>query len=226
MPATPAYIPPRDADYDAWFLNFSTLLTASPTTYGLVAGDATAVATQYTAWHAAYLAATNPSTRTPVTVATKDTARITATLVLRPYCQRIAVNPAVTNGNKVAIGVNPRGTVPTPIPAPLTFPALIWLGASPGVIQLAYKDSSLGATKKKPFGAIGMELWVGYSATTPPPLSECAFVSMNTKSPLVLDTTGNAGKAISIYARWATRSGPAGVSQPGPWSVVLPGTVV
>jgi hypothetical protein len=226
MPATPSYIPARDIDFDAWLLNFSTLLTASPTTYGLVAGDATAVAAAYTAWHDAFIDATTPGTRTPVTVATKDTERINATVIVRPLAQRIAVNPAVDNGDKVAIGVNPRGTVPTPIPAPLTFPVLVWLGATPGVIQLAYKDSSLGATKKKPFGAIAMELWVGYAATTPPPLVETNFVGNFTKSPLVLDTTGNAGKAVSIYARWVTRSGPAGVAQVGPWSVVLPGTVV
>lgn len=226
MPATPPYLPPRDADFDAWLLNFSTLITASPTTYGLVAGDATIIAAQNTAWHAAYLLAINPSTRTPVTVAAKDVARVNATVIVRPYAQRIAVNPAVDNSDKVAVGVNPRGTVPTPIPAPTTWPALVWLGASPGVVQIAYKDSSLGATKKKPFGSTGMELWVGYGTGSPPPLADCSFVSMVTKSPLAIDTTGNAGKAMSIYARWTTRSGPAGTAQQGPWSPVLVGTAV
>ena len=226
MPTPAPYIPPRDADFDAWFTNFSTLLTASPTTYGLVAGDATTVAASLTLWSAAYTAAITPSTRTPVTVAAKDTQRIASTLILRPYAQRIAVNPAVTNGNKVAIGVNPRGTVPTPIPAPTTPPILYWKGAFPGEIKLAYKDTALGATKKKPFGAIGLEVWAGYGATSPPPLSGCVYQKTMTKSPNVLDTTGHAGEAVAIYGRFVTRSGPGGNAQFGPWSTVLVGTVV
>jgi len=226
MPATPSYIPAKDADFNAWFDNFNTLLTANPTNYGLVAGDATAVDAQWDIWDPAYQAAITPTTRTPVTVAAKDVARVNATLVLRPYAQRIAVNPAISNALKVGIGVNPRGTVPTPIPAPLTFPVLIWIAATPGVIQLAYKDSSLGATKKKPFGSIGMELWAGYGATSPPPLAEANFIASITKSPLVVDTTGNAGKAVQFFARWVTRSGPGGVAQVGPWSAGLAGTAV
>lgn len=226
MPATPPYLPPRDADFDAWLDNFSDLITAAPTTYGLVSGDAVIIAAQNTAWHAAYVLAINPSTRTPVTVAAKDVARVNATVIVRPYAQRIAVNPAVDNSDKVAVGVNPRGTVPTPIPAPTTWPALVWLGASPGLVQIAYKDSALGATKKKPFGAIGMELWVGYGTTSPPPLVDTVFAGIVTKSPLGINTTGNAGKAMSIYARFSTRSGPAGSAQVGPWSPVLVGTAV
>jgi len=36
-------IPSRDADLDTWLLNFKTLIAATPTNYGLVAADATAI---------------------------------------------------------------------------------------------------------------------------------------------------------------------------------------
>lgn len=226
MSTVAPYIPPRDADYDIWLLNFTTLLTATPTAYGLVAGDATICAAQYTTWHAAFLAATNPGTRTSVTVAAKDVARINSVNVIRPYAQRIAVNPSISNSLKIGIGVNPRGTVPTPVPPPTTFPIVGLLAATPGVFQLAYKDSSLGATKKKPFGAIGMELWIAYGTSSGQPVSDAGFIGSYTKSPLFVDTTGFTGKVASIYARWATRSGPGGQTQPGPWSTVLSATVV
>ncbi len=215
------YIPPRDADFDTWLLNFTTKLTAAPTTYGLIAGDATACAAQYTAWHAAYLATTIPATRTPVTIATKDTAKITALLVIRPYAQRIAVNPAVTNGDKVAIGVNPRGTVPTPVPAPTSFPVLGLISITPGQAQIKYHDSALGTGKNKPVGAIGMELWLGTGTTPITPPTGLSYQNTFTKSPLFVDTTGHAGATVQLFARWITRSGPAGVAQPGPWSTSL-----
>ena len=219
MPATPPYIPPRDADFENWFNNFSTLLTASPTTYGLLAGDATTVAALYSAWNAAFVLATNPGTRTSVTIAAKDVARVNATVVVRPYAQRISVNPAVANSDKVAIGVTVRSTVPTPVPPPTTFPIIGLLALTPGVFQYSYKDSSLGPTKAKPFGAIGMEVSVGFSATGSLPVSGTVSYGTVTKSPNFFDTTGEAGKTMSFYARWVTRSGPNGQSQRGPWSI-------
>ena len=63
-----SYIPSKDAQLDDWALNFKTLIAATPTNYGLVAADATAITNAYTSWHTAFLAATNPSTRTKATV--------------------------------------------------------------------------------------------------------------------------------------------------------------
>ena len=46
------YLPHNDAELLAWSSNFSSLITAAPVTYGLVAGQATA----YAALHTAYAA--------------------------------------------------------------------------------------------------------------------------------------------------------------------------
>ena len=40
-----SYIPSRDAELGQWWTNFSTLISGSPGTYGLVAGDAANIAT-------------------------------------------------------------------------------------------------------------------------------------------------------------------------------------
>jgi hypothetical protein len=69
------YIPSRDADFDPFAINFKTLIVATPTNYGLVAADGTAIATAVDSWHTAFLAATNPTTRTTATIATKNTQR-------------------------------------------------------------------------------------------------------------------------------------------------------
>ncbi len=68
------FFPGTDAKLLAWSLNFSTLITAGPTTYGLT----TAQASTYRNLHNAYataLAACDPSMRTKSAVATKNTAR-------------------------------------------------------------------------------------------------------------------------------------------------------
>ena len=115
MPAVAPYIPAKDAQFDAWLNNFSTLISAAPATYGLVAGDATTIAAQYSSWHAAYLLCTSKSTKTANAVSAKNTAKVTALAIIRPYAQTISNNPGVTSANKIALGLNPKTSTPSPI---------------------------------------------------------------------------------------------------------------
>lgn len=223
----PAYIPAPDADFQAWFLNFSTLLTTAPATYGLVSGDATAVAAKYTAWSTAYVLATNPSTRTSVTIATKDAARSSAEPLLRIYAVQISRNPAVTNGNKTAIGVNLPNASRTPVPPPTTQPALSLVTAIHNLQVLAYRDTSTPTVKAKPFGAIGLDLrqTIATAPGTDPNIANPLGVM--TKSPLTVGTvTGDVGKLATYWGRWTTRSGPGGAAQFGPWGAPLTVAIV
>lgn len=221
MPASP-YIPAPDADFDAWLLNFSALLTAAPATYGLTAPDAVIVAAAVASWSPAYAAAINPSTRTPVTVAAKDAERASAEATVRPYAQQIHINQSVSNSDKTAIGVNPLNTSPVPIPPPLTWPNLTFRSAGPLSHNLSYQDSGLGTGKKKPTGVIAMQLFrvVGVAPAVDP--NAATFYGNFTKSPLVSSfVAGDVGKQCTYFARWATRSGPGGIAQVGPWSAPL-----
>jgi hypothetical protein len=221
MSSYPSYLPPKDADFNDWLLNFSTLLTAAPATYGLTAPDAVAVAAQQTAFAAAYTAATDPGTRTPVTVAAKDAARASAEAVVRPYAVRISKNGGVLNEDKVAIGVTVPATVPTPVPAPTDAPVIAIGAWTPGVLKGGYSvDGQVG--KSKPFGCIGVELWASVGVAHVGDPAACTFRGTVTKSPFRLNfQPADVGKAVTLFARFTTRSGPAGVAQVGPWSAPL-----
>jgi hypothetical protein len=216
-----SYIPPKDADFSAWLLNFSTLLTASPATYGLTAPDAVAVAAQNTAFQAALVASTDPSTRTPVTVAAKDAARAAAEFVVRPLAVAISLNAGVTPGDKTAIGVTVRSTTPTPVPAPVVAPVIALLAATPLVQQLQVRPVG-SSTKAKPPGCIAIEIArsVGTVAAVDP--DQLSIVGQYGKTPLTQTFAGaDQGKVVTYAARYRTRSGPAGVSQAGPWSALV-----
>jgi len=220
------YIPARDVDFNDWLLNFSTLLTAAPATYGLSAPDAVIVAGQQTAFSAALALATNPATRTSVTVASKDAARASAEAIVRPYAVNISLNPAVTNGNKVAIGVTVRSNIPTPIPAPVTPPSIQLVSATPLVQQLQVRQ--VGSTSKaKPAGCIAIEIArsVGTVPATDP--AQLTIIGQYGKTPLIQNfTEPDQGKIVTYAARYRTRSGPAGVSQAGPWSALISFVVI
>lgn len=220
------YIPSTDSGFAAWLLNFSTLLTASPSTYGLTAPDAVIVAGQETAYSAALALSVDPGTRTPVTVAAKDAARAAAEFVVRPYAVQISQNPSVTNGDKVAIGVTVRSNIPTPIPAPVTPPGITLLMAQPLTHQIQVKPVG-SSNKAKPPGCIAIEIArsVGTVAATDP--NQLAIIGQYGKTPLIQNfLAGDQGKICTYAARYRTRSGPAGVSQAGPWSALTSYVVI
>ena len=225
MPAT--YLPASDSAFDAWLTNFSTLLTAAPTTYGLTAPDAVLVAAERTAYRAAYVAATDPGTKTSVTVAAKDSARASAEAVVRPYAVNISLNAGVLDADKTDIGVTVRKTVPTPVPPPATSPALVLVAAAPLQHQLRFYDTSTPTSKKKPPGATSLQVnrVVGTLPAVDP--GQTGFYDMWTKSPNVSTfAPADVGKVCTYFARWRTTGGPGGASQYGPWSAALSLTVM
>lgn len=216
------YIPSQDAAYDAWLANFSTLITAAPATYGLTAPNAVTIAAAQASWNAAYILATTPATRTTPAIADKDAERLLSEQVARPFATDISRNPAVTNLDKTAVGVNLPNTARTPVPPPLTIPGLSLVAAVHFVHTLAFRDTATPTTKAKPFGAIGMELWRTLAVGPSVDPATATQVGVLTKSPNAIGYTApDVGKTATYWGRWVTRSGPGGQAQAGPFSAPL-----
>lgn len=218
MPALPPYIPPKDGAFNSWITNFSSLITAAPATYGLATGDASAIAAATATWTAAYALVTSPSTKTATTVSAKNTARVNALAIVRPYAVTISLNAGVSSGSKTALGINPRTSTPVPITAPTTYPVLSVVSALPLQHVIRYRDQLASpSVKSKPYGVTQMYLFGTASATAITDPSLLAFLGSQTKSPLT-QTWGSATSGQKAYyaARWATRKGLV-----GPWSPVV-----
>lgn len=217
MPALPSYIPARNANLVAWAQNFSTLITASPATYGLTAGDATAIAAQYAALAADYALITSPATKTAQTVSAFNTQKITALALFRPYAQAVSLNAGVSSAAKTALGVNPRTSTPTPITSPTTNPVLTVQSASTAGIIVRYRDSVASVSvKAKPYGVIGMLLYAKASAAAITDPTTLSYEGTQTKSPLTLSMPATAGMVVYMAGRWVTKKGLI-----GPWSPIV-----
>lgn len=205
------YIPPKDSDFLAWITNFNTLITASPATYGLVAADATAIDAVTDPYTAAQAVVDNPSTKTVTTVATKNNTKNAALAVVRTYAQQIAHNAGVTDGNKLALGLNLPNTSPSPIPAPTSSPLLTVIGATPGQLTIRYADSNTPDKRSKPQGVTQMQLYVLVATTVGDDPSAASFYGAVTKQPFAVSfEPADAGKIATMFARWQTRTGLVG----------------
>jgi len=212
MPALSPYLPAPQTDYDVWLANFSARITAAPATFGLTVGEAATIDAAYTAWHAAYLLATAPGTKTKVTVAAKDVERILSMDVVRPYAIQISLNPGVLASDKVDVGVNPRTSVPGPIMPPITAPVVVVQSAIALELYMAYRDFlSAPKVKSKPYGVTRMQL---FGKTSPTPIVDpllLDWVLDATKSPFTC-SFGAASAGLKFYysGRWVVRTGLAG----------------
>lgn len=221
------YIPSRDADFATWLANFSAKITASPTTYGLIVGDATAIAAVATAFATAYGLATDPATRTTATIAAKDTARATATATVRPYAVRISRDLSVDDADKIEVGVNLPNSSRTPVPPPLTSPALNLVSAIIGQHTLGYADTSTPTQKAKPPGVIAMEVFRALGTTPAVDPAAAELYARVTKSPAALIADpADRGKIATYFGRWVTRSGVGGQAYAGPFGAPLAVTIL
>lgn len=217
-----SYIPQPDGAFADWLSNFATLIAASPTSYGLLAADATTISAQNTAYQAAYSLATDPSTRTAVTIAAKDAAKASALSVVRPYAQRINANAGVSNDQRAELGLTIRKTTPTPVPPPATAPTLSIVSAIPLATVLAYKDPAAPAGKAKPYGVIGVQIATSIGTVAAVDPAQASYDLTATKAPFTRTwTSAQQGKTATMFARWVTRGGPSGIQQTGPWSAPL-----
>lgn len=213
-----SYIPTRDVDLVPWAQNFSTLITANPALYGLTAGNATDIDTVVDAYAAAYTVSSNPSTRTPASIAAKDSAKGAMVPILRLWAQTIKLNSGVSNENKVALGIHINDAGPTPIPPPSTAPVIGLVSQFHLTMKLDIRDSATPTSRAKPVGTAGALIYRTINLITEPAPtdpSEAVFDGLFSRN--LADQSfisDNVGKRCTYWARWTNAKG-----EEGPWSV-------
>ncbi|HYE62045.1 MAG TPA: hypothetical protein VD997_08610 [Phycisphaerales bacterium] len=209
-----SWLPITDSGFDAFYLNFKTLIAANPTNYGLQASDGTALAADYTAWHNAYLAATQETTRTKATVATKNTQKRTSMSLVRGYAAQIRVNRAVTEALKIGLGLHIPDTTPSVIPPPATKPVLSIARIEQGSQQVRATDEATPNKRSRPVGSAGMLLYRAIATDAVNDPAQATFVGFVGRPDFTCEfTSADRGKTVTYFARWTNAKG-----QTGPWS--------
>jgi hypothetical protein len=166
-----SWLPTKDADLLSFVTAMSAKITAAPTTYGLVAADATILSGLLTTYASALATANNPSTRTKTAVINKNVAKAQLVADVRSVAKRVQANPAVTAGQKTDLGLPVHSNTPTPVPPPSSVPELgfgpITMGT--GIVTLKITDADVTNKRAKPTGVAGAEVYsfVAASDTTP-----------------------------------------------------------
>lgn len=207
------YIPSTDAGLLAWSTNFNAVIVADEAAYGLTAGQSAAYTALHNAFDSALTAATDPGTRTPVTVAAKDSARTDLVANARQLAQIAQTYPGITPALLADAGLTVPDPIPTPIPPPASLPVISLISSTPLSHRLRFRDSILSNPRSKPPGAIGMELYAKVGTTPPSSIEDCQYMGLFTRIPLALTYDGaDALKNAYYIGRWVNAKGQAGPS--------------
>lgn len=205
------YLPTREADLALWTANFATLTTATPTAYGLTAGNALDYATANSIWQAALQTANDPSTRTAPSIAAKDVAKVNVKAISRLQGNIVQAWPSITPEQLADLGLTVRDTGRTPTAPPNTFPLLNVLGTMSHMVTLAISDQNTPNARRRPANVIGAEVYAQIGGTSPTGLSGMQYMGLQTRFPQQWDAGLTAiGARMYMIARWINRKGEAG----------------
>lgn len=213
------YMPRRDSLALQWMTIFAAELAEDPSRYFISSDEAASVVNAVEAFAAAFTLASSPSTRTATAVLHKDECRVAAELACRPIYLRIKCNPAISDGDKVSLGVRPVNPARTRISAPDGAPVIRLIGISTSGHTINFADPSSLTRRGKPVGATQLQLFRRFDDH---PSGAMQLVGCFTRWPIRVDyNVADNGRTAIYAARWMTRRG-----ETSPWSKPLTVPVV
>ena len=222
------FVPTREADLDEFVHNFDTRITASPTTVGLSAGDATAFNALVQAWDEAFSVTKNRGTRSQSAVIVKDEKKLAMVKKLRELARVVQAFPGTTNEDRSLLGL----TVPAERqsqPAPAFAPKLDVVKVDRNLVRVNLRDAQNLSRLRPPFAKAANVF--SYVGAEPPAGSDGWFFqggTTRTRFDVSFDSSLPMGTKVWLTAFWKNerdQNGPA--CQPVPVTLLggatLPG---
>jgi hypothetical protein len=209
------WLPQAEADLASFCSNVATRITSTPSAYNVVAGDATALSALVADFVTKRTAANEPTTRTPVVIASKDVAKAALIAEMRLLYKKFnAGNLAADKRQELGLPIIDKE--PTVIPAPASKPVCQVIVSDSISHTIRVKDENTLESKRKPEGVEGYELFYSVQPVgTPPPadLREWASAGIGKKSDFTLAyRPEDAGKVAHVRAIWFNPRGQRGAA--------------
>lgn len=206
--ATRDFIPRREGDLMPWGANLVAIVATDYALLGLTEADATELGTLYGDFDSAWRTARDPLTRGDATIYAKGLLKARFIALVRKLVGIIQKNPAVTNQQRLALGI----TIPkqrAPVPPPAVTPTVDVVSVSGRTVRLTVHDGT--DLRAKPDGVA--EAWIYSAIGENAPEAEEAWrligiATRNRKSVRIVEAT--AGQKVWLRARWANAKAQAG----------------
>lgn len=213
------YLPTREGDLDRWASTFQDKISSAPAAFGLSAAQATAFTSLFNSWHASFVATGDNSTRTPVMIQNKKTAKeamVDGAGGIRQLVNIIQAFPALTDSQRVELGITVPDHEPSPVPVPEDAPLLAIESTLGRTMKLQLRDMDDSERRGKPEGVAGATILMFVGEDAPLDPIQWIFCLNTTRTTVDIDFPPNlaAGAKVWLTAFWRNRR-----DEPGPAAV-------
>jgi hypothetical protein len=214
------YVPKKDSLLYAWGGNFTVKVAENATAWTIPTSEVSALQAAYTSFAQLYEKVSG-SDRTRTLVSDKNDARDAFVELVRTMVGFRLRNPIITDGQRLALGLNVRSTTPTPIDVPKTFPTMQIKVATTCRLKISFTESGT-KSRAKPYGIDGAI--IAYAILPEPPVNVAAL-SLRvraTRTPHVIAfAEEEIGKKAYFSICWQNEKG-----EQGPWSPIKSANIV
>ena len=209
------FVPRPDAQFDKWQKNLVVNLKDGASAWGIPSESLTGIETQQAEFESRYAAVENPATRTHAAVVMKDESRKSFENLLRVTIKaHITYNPAVTDEDRVNMGLPIHKTTRTSVAVPTTYPEYTVETALRQII-IHFRDAGKDR-KAKPTGVGGALIRWEIRDTPPAKSADLLNSALDTASPYTLTfTDAQRGSRVYFALAWQNTKG-----ELGPWSEI------
>ena len=206
----------NDAPLLAACQNVLAVISPVPANYGASAADVTALTPLVSGYESALTTATNPPTRTKVTIAAKDVQKAGLIVEMRYLYKKFnAAN--LSPDKREELGLPIKDVHPSPVPAPTTKPVVKVKQVSGRNVTVLITDETTPTSRKKPAGAREAEIFSHVGETAPEDLRSWSYEGQATRNSFTVPfpATAASGAKVWVAARWCNGKGsPGPVSDP------------
>ncbi|MDR1722602.1 MAG: hypothetical protein LBR84_01530 [Tannerella sp.] len=214
------YIPHSYDGLAIWLNNFTAFVSdqANMTRLGIAADKINALLLSANQFIAANTAADEPNAGSADLLVRSEAASAATNAVRYFVNSQLRYNDAVTDQDRVNMGLTVPDHEPTPAPVPVTWPVTTAKLPSEGIIEIHYVDSaSPEGHRAKPAGVHGAE--IRHAILTSPPTSDADLINsdFSTRSPHRFTyNLSQRGQTVYFRLRWENTRG-----QKGPWAPIV-----
>jgi hypothetical protein len=209
------YIPTTDEAFLDWTKNLVSYTASHATAWGIAEEKLSAVQGLATTYETAFATAKDPN-RGKADVLAKNSARNALKVAIRAFVKSyLAYNEAVSDEDRVKLGLPVHDKKPTPTPAPATYPDFDIDTSVLRQLTVHFRDA--GSTRRgKPKGVHGAEIGWDFSETPVTDPNALSHSEFDTRTPHPLIFSGDdRGKRVYISVRWENAKG-----EKGPWGEI------
>jgi len=211
-----------DANLLVWSNEFSQQLSATPLLFHVSPEMAVSYAALNTAFDSALSTWRNQSTKTPVAMANKTTARENLLAMAKYLVNSINSNPLTTDAQRDELGIKARKR-PSPIPAPSVSPIIDVIAVSGRVVKIGLHTEG---KRGRPVGVAGASVFTFVGNVAPADTAAWKFEGLITKTKFDLTfEQSTAANTVWVTANWYNERGQTGVAC-APVSINLPAATV